>query len=146
LRYWLTNRLGVNAGGYFAFDKGRNVQSSRNWGADGALVVVLKQKGLLRLNGLVGASYDRTRSTYESGSYRDEWIRKVATVGGGLGVEYSFQELPDLGFEAFFTGIGVDFVNEDRSTTSSGTTTTESDTYQTFSSSPRVGLNIRYYF
>jgi hypothetical protein len=150
LRYWMTDRLGLDAGGYFLTDDGGNFTNRRINGASGSLVMLLKKKGGLRLEGLIGPSYDfsSTLSETPNGNATQTRLRTV-TYGAGLGAEYSFQELPDLGLAAAVTGFGASYnVNDVTQTTDKGVLTGDvyHDTYWTYASRPEVSIVARYYF
>jgi hypothetical protein len=169
-RYWFTNKVGVDAGALFSYSNGAVHSISRNYGATAQMVYLLAQKGGLRLEGLTGVIYRYTSIDTNSDSSTffgspsitahsvstGNSITKETDAGVGLGVEYSFQELPDLSFGAFATGLGATFTTTD---SSSQSTTTFSDgsapnsfsspshSYtRSFATNPLVGLTIRYYF
>jgi hypothetical protein len=68
------------------------------------------------------------------------------SLNAGLGVEYSFAELPDLSFGVSFNGIGVGYRKTETEFVSSGfpSRTTQETHYIT--SSPEGTFSVRYYF
>lgn len=146
LRYWITDRVGVDAGAYFDLESGRSGSDYDVWGGMGGLVLTIKKKGGLRFEGLLGVSYDREKSVGENPGVRSEIHRKTVTVAGGVGAEYSFRELPDLSLSAFFSGVGIEFSEEDRESIILDATSSSHDTYRSFNTSPQIGLSARYYF
>lgn len=150
LRYWFTDRVGMDVGGYFLSDNGGNFTDRQIHGASGSLVVLLKKKGGLRLEGLVGRSidYSSTLSATPDGNATQTRLQTI-TCGIGLGAEYSFQELPDLGLAAAVTGFGASSnINDVSQTNNRGVLTGDvyHDTYWTYASRPEVSIVARYYF
>ncbi len=148
LRYWFTDRLGVDAGGYFLTDNGGDFTNRRINGASTSLVVLLKKKGGLRLEGLFGPSYDYNNTLTATPTTATHDRLQTITVGIGLGAEYSFQELPDLGLAAAVTGLGASSNIHDVTQTTDGVLTKDvyHDTYMTYASHPEVSIVARYYF
>jgi len=157
LRYWFNDKFAVDAGGALSLDTGNSDTSDthKEWAANSQLVYAFHKRDGLRLEGLFGAIYDHNRTNTQSdtnqtsGSYivTDNLVR-TTTVGVGLAAEYSFQELPDLGFSAFATGIGAAFISRDNSVNNSNGTTTSAlhESYVTLATKPSVGLAVHYYF
>ena len=133
LRYWLTDNVAVDGNFGFSLGKDRDI-----FGIGGKGVFVLKKTTYLRFLALAGIQIDL--NNYEANSYKDD-VTDI-NIGGGLGVEYYFQELPSLSFGAFVTGIGVDISTEDAGFNGN----TNSNTVTTFATNPGLGLEIRYYF
>jgi hypothetical protein len=150
LRYWFSDRMGMDLGGYFLTDDGGTYTDRKINGASGSLVFLLKKKGGLRLEGLLGPSYDfsSTLAATPDGNATQTRLRTV-TYGVGLGAEYSFQELPDLGLAAAVTGFGASYsVNDVSQNNDKGAPTADvyHDTYWTYASRPEVSIVARYYF
>jgi hypothetical protein len=148
LRYWFSDRVGADVGGYFLTDSGGNYTNRRINGASGSLVVLLKKKNGLRLEGLLGPSYDFSDTVSANPTTSTRTRLQTITYGAGLGAEYAFQELPDLGFAAAVTGFGASSnVNDVTQTTNEALTKdVYHDTYWTFASRPEVSIVARYYF
>jgi hypothetical protein len=140
-----------------------------DWGGNGQLVYVFHKREGLRVEGLLGVNYDHNGTDTQSLTYIQDTntptntnyynmtdnLVKTTTAGIGFAVEYSFQELPDLGFSAFATGFGASFVthNETESAfypNSKGGATdiveTLNESYITLATKPSVGLSVHYYF
>jgi hypothetical protein len=169
VRYWFTDKLAFDAGGAFSLDSLNNDTSSehQDWGGNGQLVYVLKKRKGLRLEGLFGVNYDHNETDTQSQTttFDTENLKSVGqvsattnlvqttTVGVGLAAEYSFEELPDLGFSAFATGFGAAFVTQNETTNTqypgydgASETQTLTQSYVTFATRPSIGLSVHYYF
>ncbi len=133
LRYWLNDNIAIDGNFGFSFGDDRNI-----FGIGGKGVLVIKKTQYLRFLALAGIQVDI--NNYEANNFKDD-VTDI-NIGGGLGVEYFFQELPSLSFGAFVTGIGVD-INTEKSGFGGHT---DSDTDTTFATNPGLGLEIRYYF
>ena len=133
VRYWLTDGFALD--GSVGFTVANDENHSVGFGTTGAFV--LRKKAHLRLLGLAGVTVD----SYHSGGGDYTSDRKVYNIGVGVGVEYSFQELPDLTFGAFATGIGYDYSTSEQKHGADTDTTTG----WAVSTQPRVGIEIRYY-
>src|SRR6202042_2630324 len=108
------DRVGADVGGYFLTDDGGNYTDRKINGASGSVVMLLKKKGGLRLEGLLGPSYDFSSTLAATPNGNATRTRTQAiTYGVGLGAEYSFQELPDLGLAAAVTGFGATYNTND---------------------------------
>ena len=109
LRYWFTDRVGADVGGYFLTDNGGNYTDRKNQRRFRVARHASEEKRrIARLEGLLGPSYDysSTLSATPDGNATRTRTQAV-TYGVGLGAEYSFQELPDLGLAAAVTGFGA---------------------------------------
>jgi hypothetical protein len=156
-RYWMSEKtaaeLKINFGiSDYETDGGSFFQSSEgdgdSYGVGLYAVRVLAQKGGLRFVGSLGLQYDWSRSKREFpdiGETDESFFRSIS-LNGGLGAEYSFQELPDLSFGVFFGGVGIGYDKAEFETTSFGVTEVSSTTSRYVNTSPRAGLLIQYYF
>jgi hypothetical protein len=147
IRYWFTNKWAIDGGASFYYDANSQNQS-HDYTLNGSLVYVLKQKRGLRLEGLLTGGYSHTTMSFDDDAFNYHSVDTITEpfAGIGLGVEYSFQELPDLGFGAFVTGIGVRWTSES-SVASDDSSLVESHTQKTsYYSSPDISLGVRYYF
>lgn len=132
-RYWLNDDTALDGNLSFSFG-----EDETEFGIGGGAAFVLKKMTYLRLIALAGIQLDF--DNYEIENYtRDE---TNINIGGGLGVEFRFQEIPFLSFEAYVTRLGVDITSTD--ITNNGHDT--SDTTTTFATKPGVGIVVRYYF
>lgn len=153
LRYWFTDRLGLDLGGYYSSNAGAtatpNSSTTLSNGGSASLVVLLKKKNGLRLEGFLGSLYGFSHQESDSSSTHVLSRYQSVTIGAGVGAEYSFQEFPDLGFSAAVTGVGVSFNIADVSDVNKAfpqfNVATHS-TSTTYATSPFVGLGVRYYF
>lgn len=130
IRYWVTDGFGIDSHVGFSWDDdGRN-----SVGIGGTGVWVLKKSENVRLLGLTGIDVWR----FQSESTRGDDTSTRYNLGLGVGVEYHFEEMPELSFGAFATGIGI----EHSRWTVPGAT---SRTATRVATSPQVGVEVRYY-
>ncbi|MFH1368386.1 MAG: hypothetical protein ABII64_04585 [Elusimicrobiota bacterium] len=130
LRYW------ISAKNAWDFNLGfRSAKDSSDMGFGASFVNVMKQTSNLKYLWLAGLQYIGC-SAKTAGVSSDT---TDTILGFGLGVEYNFTELPDLSFNAFLTGIGIDMVNRP------ATAITPSSSETVFASDPKLGFAIRYY-
>lgn len=132
-RYWLNDDMALDGNLSFSFG-----EDETEFGIGGGIAYVLKKMTYVRLLALAGLQLDF--DNFESGNFE----RDVTTfnIGGGLGVDFRFQEMPNLSFEAYVSRLGIDMVSTD--TTNNGNTTSDSTT--TFATKPGIGFVVRYYF
>jgi len=133
VRYWLNDDLAVDGNLSFSFG-----EDDTQFGIGGGVAYALKKMTYIRLLALAGVQIDF--DNFESGNFKDE--ETTINIGGGLGADFRFQEIPNLSFEVYVARLGIDIVSTD--TTVNGNTTSDSTT--TFATKPGVGFVIRYYF
>jgi len=133
VRYWVNDQVGLD--GTLGFAMG-NDESSFKLNLLGVFVITRTER--LRFAGLGGFGISNWSDKGASGT---SWTTDI-TLGGGVGVEYSFAELPQLTFGAFATGLSLD-IGTSGYTPNTGTGTSNSAT--TFRTSPGFWLNVRYY-
>ena len=170
-RYWFNDKFALDLGGALSLDTNNSDTNNKHqdWGTNGQFVYVFHKRDGLRVEGLLGVNYDHdstdtqsltnvldTNSAVNTNYFNTEDnLLKTTTAGVGFAVEYSFQELPDLGFSAFATGFGASFVTHDEDESqyypdskNGPTTIVQSihETYITLATRPSVGLSVHYYF
>jgi hypothetical protein len=128
LRYWTSDKSAIDAN--IGFSSSKN-NSQVGFGV--SLDTIIKRTAYLKFMWFVGLQY----ISAESKQFTPTVTQSDLNIGLGLGVEYSFQEIPELSFDAFLTGIGIDM----RNTSAAGTSV--SDTL--FATNPGLGFAIRYY-
>ncbi|MDD5259430.1 MAG: hypothetical protein PHD29_05640 [bacterium] len=132
-RYWLNDDMALDGNLSFSFG-----EDDTEFGIGGGIAYILKKMAYLRFLALAGIQIDF--DNFESTNFKDE--ETTINIGGGLGVDFRFQEIPNLSFEVYVSRLGIDIVSTD--TTVSGNTTSDSTT--TFATKPGVGFAVRYYF
>lgn len=132
-RYWLNDDLALDGNLSFSFG-----EDDTEFGIGGGIAYVLKKMTYVRLLALAGLQLDF--DNYESGNYKSE--ETIFNIGAGLGVDFRFQEIPNLSFEAYVGRLGLDITSTD--ITNNGNSTSDSTT--TFATKPGVGFVVRYYF
>ncbi|MDD5492814.1 MAG: hypothetical protein PHV60_09085 [bacterium] len=133
VRYWMNDDIALDGNLSFSFGEDETL-----FGIGGGAAYVLKKMTYVRLLALAGLQLDF--DNFESGNYkRDE---TTFNIGGGLGVDFRFQEIPNLSFEAYVSRLGIDIVSTD--ITNNGNDTSDSTT--TFATKPGIGFVVRYYF
>jgi hypothetical protein len=149
LRYWFTNRVGADVGGSFQIERNGS-EPHDNYVINGSLLYLIKQKGGLRFEGLFTAGYERDIEYFndEEFGFQEVQTRKEPFVGVGVGVEYAFQEIPDLSFGATLTGLGIRWISETTNSTFDDGIPFENSESKTirYMSDPDVSLTLRYYF
>ncbi len=133
VRYWLNDDTALDGNLSFLFG-----EDDTEFGIGGGAAFALKKWTYLRLLVLAGIQIDF--DNYEVGNFKQD-ITNV-NIGGGLGVEFRFQEIPNLSFEAYVSRLGIDITNTD--TSNNGHDTSDSTT--TFATQPGIGIMVRYYF
>ncbi len=133
VRYWLNDDLAVDGNLSFSFG-----EDETQFGIGGGAAFVLKKMTYLRFLALAGVQLDFDNT--EIGNFKNEEMN--VNIGGGLGVDFRFQEIPNLSFEVYVSRLGIDITSTD--VTNNGNTTSDSTT--TFATKPGVGIAVRYYF
>ncbi|MBI5554979.1 MAG: hypothetical protein HY920_03890 [Elusimicrobia bacterium] len=132
-RYWLNDNMAVDGNLSFSFG-----EDDTEFGIGGGAAYVLKKTTYLRFLALAGIQLDIDNS--EVGNYKTE--QTSFNIGGGLGVNFRFQEIPNLSFEAYVSRLGLDIASTD--TTINGNATSDSSTM--FATQPGIGFAVKYYF
>jgi hypothetical protein len=138
VRYWIDNKLGLDAELGFTFGDNTSMIALTP-----KLLYTLRQTNNLRFMLLGGINLISNYSKTSSGGREEETTITNTSINGGIGLEYSFTELPEITFGAFATGISIE-TNSTKVVVTSVRTTTDSNT--SFGTNPAIGLNIRYYF
>jgi len=138
VRYWLSDKMGID--GNLGFSFGDNTKLS----IGGNLVSVLKEKKNLRFVWIAGLFLDTDSAEITAGAVTTKTTETDLNIAGGIGVEYSFDELPDLSFGAFLTGVGINICSVSNDTTFAGTTVSSSDSTTKFATTAG-NLQLRYY-
>jgi hypothetical protein len=171
VRHWFSDRVAFDVGAATSLDINNNDTNNQHQdqGYNAQIVWVVHKRVGLRIEGLLGINYDNnktdtqsltsvvdTNNTANTGTYTTtDNLVKTTTAGIGIAAEYSFQELPDLGFSAFATGFGAAWVTHSETSTQNfpnarpGPTTivqTINESYVTLATRPSVGLAVHYYF
>ncbi len=133
IRYWLNDDMALD--GNLAFSFG---EDETEFGIGGGAAFVLKKMTYLRFLALAGVQLDF--DNLETGNYKNDQTN--INIGGGLGVDFRFQEIPNLSFEAYVSRLGINITSTD--ITNNGNTTSDSTT--AFATQPGVGIMVRYYF
>ena len=121
-KYWINNELAVQ--GLFGFNFSDSSDESNDLEIGGKLYFKIKDEENLHVDIIAGVGF--FRSDPDKGSTKDgTW------VNAGVGLEYFFSGLPNLGFS---TEVGVTFTDYDHDTSFGST----ADTF--------VGAGIHYYF
>jgi hypothetical protein len=132
-RYWLNDDMALDGDLSFSFK-----ENETEFGIGGGVAFVLKKMAYLRFLALAGIQLDFDNT--EIGSSTNDQTN--INIGAGLGVDFRFQEIPNLSFEAYVSRLGIDICSTE--VTSNGNTTSDSTT--TFGTNPGVGIAVRYYF
>ncbi len=133
LRYWLSDTMAVDGNLGFSFNS-----DEVTFGIGGNGVFVIKKYQYMRLLALAGIQLDF--DNFDNDTFENDETN--INIGGGLGVEFFFQELPNLSFGANLSHIGVDI--DTVKTGPSGHT--DSKTTTTFATNPLLSFSVKYYF
>ena len=140
VRYWMSDKMGID--GNLGFSFGDNTKISLG----GNLVSVIKEKKNLRFVWIAGLFLDTdSADSTPAAGVTATTSETTINIGGGLGVEYSYEELPDLSFGAFLTGVGITICSTSTDVKGAGFSTSSSDSTTTFATTAG-SLQVRYYF
>ncbi len=125
IRYWTSDTTAID--GNFGFSSAKD---TNQFAIGGSFNSIIKRSAYAKYMWLIGLEY-------MSSKLNADVTQSDINIGLGLGVEYTFQELPELSFAAFLTGLGVDM----RNTSAFGQSTSET----LFATDPGLGFAVRYY-
>lgn len=128
IRYWTSDTTAIDANIGF-----NNAKDTSKMGLGISLNNIIKKAAYSRYMWLAGLQYVSDTNKLNNNDIKQTDI----IIGLGLGAEYTLQELPELSFAAFLTGIGIDM----RNYSVAGQST--SDTV--FATDPGIGFAVRYY-
>jgi len=140
IRYWMSDQNAID--GNISFSSAKDTSQM---GLGGSYDTIIKRTTYLKFMWLIGLQYTSNSQTIATTvviPVAPFVVAGTATqtqtdinIGAGLGVEYSFQEIPELSFDAFLTGVGIDM----RSFSGGG------DSQTLFATNPGLGFAVRYY-
>jgi hypothetical protein len=128
IRSWISDTSAIDANIGF-----NNAKDTSKMSLGGSLNTIIKKAAYSRYMWLVGLQYISDTNKFNGNDLKQTDI----IIGLGLGAEYMLQELPELSFSAFLTGLGIDM----RNYSIAGQST--SDTV--FATDPGIGFAVRYY-
>jgi hypothetical protein len=146
--YWFSEGFAVDAGVRLSLDDLDN-DDTKQYGANAGVRLTLTRKGPLRLDGIAGVNFSGTRTelTDSDGQQSTRYRTETTSLGLGLGVEYSFTELPDLSFGALVTGFSVRYIENERESLFDGQLVDgEFDSGVGLLTTPSISFGVRYYF
>lgn len=128
IRSWISDMTAIDANLGF-----NNAKDTSKMAFGVSLNNIIKKAAYSRYMWLVGLQYITDTNKLNNNDIKQTDI----VIGLGLGAEYTLQELPELSFAAFLTGLGIDM----RNYSVAGQST--SDTV--FATDPGIGFAVRYY-
>jgi hypothetical protein len=146
LRYWTSDRLAFQLGTSFSWSKDSGLSDRKNAGASVGILPVFTVQGNLRFEGLVSLQYFRDHYENSGSTFHAEQTANSYVINAGLGVEYYFDELPRLTFGANLVGVSFQYMEEERTESNNGVSTTSTSYPKYFSTFSSASVGVTYYF